>query len=267
MLGFGTLRHCLKPCMSLILIDRLHKEICDFYEFVRPRKFEQTVREDLLDRLQTAVKRHLPNCNIHCFGSFAAGLYLPNADMDLVIISDEFRNLGQKTACQSSSKMHKLGRYLQEKGVAKMGSLEVIAGAKVPIVKFVDRLTSIKVDVSFENETGLIANKTFSAWKNQYSAMPILVTLIKQFLMMRGLNEVQYGGLGGFSVTCMVTSMLQNMPRVQSGEVAPEQHLGEMLIEFLDLYGHRLDISRTGICMNPPGYFNKVGPFLQFLSC
>jgi non-canonical poly(A) RNA polymerase PAPD5/7 len=242
----------------LICANRLHKEICDFYEFVRPQKFEQTAREELLDRLQIAVKNHLPQCNIHCFGSFAAGLYLPNADMDLVIISDQYRNLGQKLACQTNGQMRKFGRYLHDAKVAKAGSVEVIVGAKVPIVKFVDRITSIKVDVSFENDTGLIANETFSAWKKQYPAMPTLVTLIKQFLMMRGLNEVMNGGLGGFSVTCLVTSMLQNMPRVQAGELIPEKHLGEMLIEFLDLYGNRLDITRTGIMMNPPGYFNKV---------
>ena len=237
---------------------RLHKEICDFYEFVRPQKFEQTVREELLDRLQATVKIYLPHCNIHCFGSFAAGLYLPNADMDLVVISDHFTNLGQKVACQTNSQMRKFGRYLTDSKIAKVGSVEVITGAKVPIIKFIDRITAIKVDVSFENKTGLVANKTFSAWKRQFPAMPILVTLIKQFLMMRGMNEVMNGGLGGFSVTCLVTSMLQNMPRVQTGELVPERHLGEMLVEFLDLYGNRLDITRTGIMMNPPGYFNKV---------
>lgn len=88
--------------------------------------------------------------------------------------------------------------------------------------------------------------------------MPVLVTVIKQFLMMRGLNEVVHGGLGGFSVTCLVTSLLQNMPRVQSGELVPEQHLGELLIEFLDFYGNRLDTTRTGIVMRPAGYFEKV---------
>ena len=242
----------------LTYFDRLHKEICDFYEFVRPKKFEQTVREELVDRLQVAVKSYLPQCNIHCFGSFAAGLYLPNADMDLVVISDQFRNLGHKVACQTNSQMRKFGRYLTDSRTAKVDSVEVITGAKVPIIKFVDRITAIKVDISFENETGLIANETFSAWKRQYPAMPILVTLIKQFLMMRGLNEVMNGGLGGFSVACLVTSMLQNMPRVQTGEMDPERHLGEMLVEFLDLYGNQFDITRTGIMMNPPGYFNKV---------
>ena len=131
-------------------------------------------------------------------------------------------------------------------------------GAKVPLVKFVDRTTAIKVDVSFENDTGVIANDTFALWKKQFPAMPLLVTIIKQFLMMRGMNEVQHGGLGGFSVTCLVTSLLQNMPRVQSGELIPEQNLGEILIEFLDFYGNQLDTTRTGITMDPPGYFDKV---------
>jgi len=142
--------------------------------------------------------------------------------------------------------------------MAEHGSVEVIVGAKVPLVKFVDRITTIKVDISFENDTGIKANDTFSIWKRQYPAMPILVTILKQFLQMRGLNEVQHGGLGGFSVTCLVTSMFQNMPRIQTGQVVPEEHLGEMLLEFLDLYGNQLDTTRTGISMEPPGYFDKV---------
>ncbi|KAI4256610.1 MAG: hypothetical protein L6R42_006115 [Xanthoria sp. 1 TBL-2021] len=236
---------------------RLHKEICDFYEFVRPQRFEQVIREDLLQRLQTVVGKQLPDCSVHCFGSFAAAMYLPNADMDLVVISHTFRTSGRRVAAQSGNQMRNFAGYLQEIGLAKAGSVEVIPSAKVPLVKFVDQMTGIKVDVSFENETGLVANDTFSTWKQQFPAMPILATIIKQFLMMRGLNEVVNGGLGGFSVTCLVTSLLQNLPRVQSGEVIPEQHLGEMLLEFLDLYGNQFDLDRTGVSMRPPGYYDK----------
>ncbi|KAL9034864.1 MAG: hypothetical protein Q9180_005173 [Flavoplaca navasiana] len=236
---------------------RLHKEICDFYEFVKPQKFEQVIREDLLQRLQTVVGKQLPDCSVHCFGSFAAAMYLPNADMDLVVISETFRTSGRRVAAQSGNQMRNFAGYLQEIGLAKAGSVEVIPSAKVPLVKFVDQMTGIRVDISFENETGLVANDTFSMWKQQFPAMPILTTIIKQFLMMRGLNEVVNGGLGGFSVTCLVTSLFQNLPRVQSGEVIPEQHLGEMLLEFLDLYGNQFDLDRTGISMKPPGYYDK----------
>ena len=177
--------------------------------------------------------------------------------MDLVVISNSYRDYGEKTACQTNNAMRRFGTYLG-RTIAERDSIEVITGAKVPIIKFVDRATAIRVDISFENDTGIIANDTFASWKRLFPAMPVLVTIIKQFLMIRGLNDVATGGLGGFSVTCLVTSMLQNMPRVQTGEVIPEHHLGEMLIEFLDFYGNQLDIARTGISMNPPGYFDKA---------
>lgn len=225
---------------------------------MRPQKYEQKVREDLLDRLQAIISNQFYRCGVYCFGSFAAGIYLPNADMDVVVISESFRVSGVKVACQSSKEMHRFGDHLRKSGFAEADSVEVIPWAKVPLIKFVDQITGIRVDVSFENQTGLTANDTFNAWKSQFPAMPVIVTLIKQFLLMRGLNEVVCGGLGGFSVTCLVTSLLQNLPRFQTGELIPEQHLGEILIEFLDLYGNRLDTARTGITMNPPGYFDKV---------
>ena len=173
-------------------------------------------------------------------------------------MSSNFRSSGQKVVCQSRKQLLRFGDFIRSSGIAQQGTVEVIVGAKVPLVKFVDRITAIKVDVSFENDTGVIANDTFALWKRQFPAMPPLVTIIKQFLMMRGMNEVQHGGLGGFSVTCLVTSLLQNMPRVQSGELIPEQNLGEILVEFLDFYGNQLDFTRTGITMDPPGYFDKV---------
>jgi len=237
---------------------RLHKEICDYYDFVKPQKYEQVIREELLSRLQNVLSKHFPNCRVHSFGSFAAGLYLPNADMDVVVISNDFQGWGQKILCQSHNQMNKLRQFILNSGLAADQHIDVVIGAKVPLLKFVDRVTGLNVDISFENDTGLVACQTFHDWKRQFPAMPVLVTVIKQFLMMRGLNEVFTGGLGGFSVTCLVTSLLQNLPRVRIGELVPEEHLGEMLLEFLDFYGNQIDTSRTGIMMQPPGYFDKA---------
>ncbi len=178
--------------------------------------------------------------------------------MDLVIISETFMDRGQKQICQSNSQMRKFAEFLKSQRVPQPHSVEVISGAKVPLIKFVDDITGLRVDLSFENETGIIANQTFADWKAQYPAMPVIVTLIKQFLMMRGLNEVVNGGLGGFSVTCLVTSLLQNMPDVQRGILIPEQNLGYILMEFFNLYGNEFNTTRTGIRMSPPYYFDKV---------
>lgn len=132
------------------------------------------------------------------------------------------------------------------------GSVDAIPFARVPIIKFVDKLTGLRVDMSFDNDSGIIANHTFHEWKAQFPAMPVIVSVIKQFLLLRGLNEVPTGGLGGFSITCLVTSLLQHMPYHQ------KQPVGSILLDFFNFYGNVFDFETIGIRMSPPGYFNKV---------
>src|SRR2546423_6614747 len=60
----------------------LHKEILDFYEWIKPRDFEHEIRANLIARLQRDFERLEPGGRLKPFGSFAAGLYLPIGDMD-----------------------------------------------------------------------------------------------------------------------------------------------------------------------------------------
>ncbi|KAK5118087.1 hypothetical protein LTR62_004133 [Meristemomyces frigidus] len=240
---------------------RLHKEICDFHDFVRPYEYEEAVRRELITRVQQAIRvsgaKGAYNVDVHCFGSFAAGLYLPTADMDLVAVSKQYMSGGRGQFAQSKREMYRISDHLTRNTIAKPG-VNVIAKAKVPIIKFDDVRTDIHVDVSFENDSGLVANKTFQEWKALYPAMPVIVVLIKQMLAMRNLNEVHTGGIGGFTVICLVVSMMQLMPELQSGTMNPRLHYGDLLMEFLDLYGNRFDVRNVGIRMSPPGYFDKV---------
>lgn len=238
--------------------SRLHKEICDYYDYVKPRHFERKIREDLVLRLESCMSKLYPGITVESFGSFASGLYLPTADMDLVIISDEYRKSGYARLGTTLSFMHRFAKQLGRAGMTRPESVEVIWHAKVPIIKFVDRLTGLKVDLSFENVSGIVALETFHIWKKQFPAMPVLVTLVKQFLLIRGLNEVFTGGLGGFTVICIVVSMLQHLPQLQSGNMNQEHHLGELFMNFLDLYGNKFNLVTNAISMDPPGYFPKV---------
>ncbi|RFU24261.1 hypothetical protein B7463_g12075, partial [Scytalidium lignicola] len=235
----------------------LHKEIMDFYHYVKPRKFEETVRAKLVEDLRAKVKNWMGSADILPFGSFPASLYLPTSDMDLVCVSQSYMDGRQAQIGLTRNGLRQFERFLLNKDLAIKGSTDIIAKAKVPLVKYIDRITGLKVDISFENDTGLIANETFKAWKARFPALPILVTLIKHLLAMRGLNEPVNGGIGGFSVTCLVVSLLQHMPQVQSGNMVPEYHLGEILMEFLELYGKQFDFTTTAIKLNPPSYVTK----------
>lgn len=180
--------------------------------------------------------------------------------MDLVFASVRYMEDGgyPNVRVGQKSTLFNVARFLKEEGFAAEGSVETIVGAKVPIIKYIDNRTGLQVDISFENDTGVVANRTFREWKTQFPAMPILVTLVKQFLAMRGLNEPVNGGIGGFAVTCLVTSLLQLMPQIQSGDMIPEHHLGEILMEFFDLYGNEFNVETLAIELNPPRWLPKV---------
>ncbi|KLU82517.1 DNA polymerase sigma [Magnaporthiopsis poae ATCC 64411] len=234
----------------------LHKELVDFYEYVKPRDFEDKLRQSLVDELEKQVRNTWKDSSVYPFGSFKSGLYLPTGDMDLVVCSDKF--MGSSIA-QYNPRRHvfNFARFVERRGLAHHHHVEKIHKARVPLVKYVDARTGLKVDISFENLAGIAAIRTFLTWKQEFPAMPILVTVIKHFLAMRGLNEPANGGIGGFSVICLVVSMLQLMPEVQSRSMIPEQHLGQLLLSFFDLYGNKFQYRRMAISLRPPRYVPK----------
>ncbi len=227
------------------------------YEHIRPQDFEHRLRQDLVDELTKGVRKRFPDVEVHAFGSFRSKLYLPTGDMDLVICSTSFLH-GGPPKYHAKSSLYQLKAFLRKTRLASDDEIEVVARAKVPLVKYIDNTTALKVDISFENATGIEAVDTFLEWKEQYPAMPVLVTLVKHFLFMRALNEPINGGIGGFTVICLVVSMLQLMPPVESGDMTTEHHLGDLLMHFFDLYGNKFNYEATAISLKPPGYLPKV---------
>jgi non-canonical poly(A) RNA polymerase PAPD5/7 len=235
---------------------RLHKEIVDFYDYVRPREFEERIRGELVQSLRQLCRNYCRDADVAAFGSFPSGLYLPTGDMDLVFLSDQFKN-GGLPKYNNKKDLYKMKNHLIRSQVVS-GEVQCITRAKVPLVKYVDRLTGLRMDMSFENLTGVDAIATFKAWREQYPVMPVLVTLIKQLLAMRGLNEPVNGGIGGFSVICLVVSLLQQTPEIQSGNMNPHHHLAQGLMTFLDFYGNHFNYKDVAISLNPPSYMRKV---------
>lgn len=203
------------------------------------QRVQQVIGKKFLDR----------RGSVSCFGSFPAGLNLPTADMDLVWASESFRSGDQASAIPGKSQMVALAKKFQKQRLCD--SFVVIAKAKVPIIKWIDKPTGLPVDISFENLSGEAAQVTLREWTSKFPNMHYLVALVKQFLLMRrDMNEVQHGGLGGFSIICLVVSFYQHN---STGE-----NLGEIFLRFLDYYGNKFDLRHRRIVMDPPAILLKV---------
>ena len=98
-----------------------------------------------------------------------------------------------------------LESVLQRTNIAEPDSIRVIDKARVPIVKFVDKLLGIAVDISFNSSSGMkSANVTLHYIRQFPQILPKLVVIIKQFLFQRDLNETFMGGLGSYTITLML---------------------------------------------------------------
>lgn len=137
--------------------------------------------------------------------------------------------------------------------------VQVIAHAKVPIVKFVCTHGKLKVDISVNQSNGLDASRFVSDWLERCPSIRPLIMATKLLLNQRGMSEVFSGGLGSYSVICMVISHIQLHPKLQSGEIDPAYNLGVLFLELLELYGKNFGYDEVGISVSGIGkYFRKA---------
>ena len=226
------------------IADWLTLEIKDFVAYISPSQEEIRVRNSTISTIRAAVRELWPDADLLVFGSFATDLYLPGSDIDCVINSTK----GDK---QNRNCLYSLASFLKRKNLATQ--VEVISKARVPIIKFVEPSSQIHIDISFERVNGVEAARIIRGWLNDTPGLRELVLIVKQFLAARRLNIVHTGGLGGFSIICLVYSFLQLHPRVISSDINSMENLGILLIDFFELYGKNFGYDHVAIAVSDTG--------------
>ena len=218
-----------------------------------PTPDSHRTRLAVLERFKAAVTAVWPGCRVDTFGSFATGLYLPTSDLDLVIF-------GRWPTIPFQS----LKNILLP--LAAHNSIEIIDSAVVPIVRYDDSVTGVKVDISFNNVSGTQSAEVIKAFKLQFPELAPLISVLKQFLVERDLATVYTGedtilhavvicmytgsgGLSSYSLTLMVVSFLQLHARPATA------NLGVLLLEFLELYGRNFNYDSLTISVRDVGLF------------
>lgn len=295
----GLTSRSLEPFLPV----RLHKEIKAFVNYLQPTTEEHEIRGLVLQQIGDVAREIWPDAKAHAFGSFATKLYLPTGSVKLnagfivyllfhsdidVVLETSYVPMDNPSRLDA---LRKLAKRLSKSHVVFGNRLEVIK-ARVPIVKFASvhgtdfettLLASfdifsarIPVDISINQTTGLGAVALINRYLQHFPALRPLIMIIKLFLSSRGLNEVFKGGLGSYSIICMVISFiqvhspfravvctdvsyLQMHPKIRLGEVDPSENLGVLLIEFFEFYGQYFNYDDCGICISNGGsYYRKA---------
>ncbi|XP_051872484.1 terminal nucleotidyltransferase 4B isoform X2 [Pristis pectinata] len=223
-------------------VTGLHEEVLDFYNFMSPRPEEETMRKEVVKRIESVIKELWPTADVQIFGSFSTGLYLPTSDIDLVVFG-KWKN----------PPLQLLEQALRRRNIAEPYSIKVLDKATVPIIKLTDQETEVKVDISFNVETGVKAAQFIKDFIKGYPVLPYLILVLKQFLLQRDLNEVFTGGISSYSLILMAISFLQLHPRIDARR--PSVNLGVLLVEFFELYGRHFNYLKTGIRIRSGGAY------------
>jgi non-canonical poly(A) RNA polymerase PAPD5/7 len=139
------------------------------------------------------------------------------SDIDLVVTKPFTESNKVKT-------LSDMARAMRQSKIAD--TVAIIAKARVPIIKFVtnegespttgskvggraDQQGKLNVDISLNQINGIAAGKIVNQYLDILPGARQLILVVKAFLSQRSMNEVYTGGLGSYSVICLVISFLQ----------------------------------------------------------
>ncbi|CAD6884419.1 unnamed protein product [Tilletia controversa] len=232
--------------------EMLHREIMAFDQWLMPTTAELECRDMVIALIRKAIQSKWPDADVRPFGSHNTQLYLPEGDIDLVVLSSAMNTQSREMVLRNMA-------YILRTNNLTQGNVQIIAKAKVPIIKFICAYGDYKIDISVNQANGLTAADYILDNLVQQPALRPLIMVIKQLLSARNLSEVYLGGLGSYSVILTAISFMQMHPRIQRCEIDPARNLGVLLLEYLELYGKRFGYDELGISIRGKGsYFNKA---------
>ncbi|KAG1051840.1 hypothetical protein G6F46_003447 [Rhizopus delemar] len=225
--------------------DIFRQEVDCFLRYIEPTEIEMELRESIVQRISKAISKQWPDAEVSVFGSFATCLFLPNSDIDLDI-----------TFYEQNPRLDAVANSLKKAGLCDKP--QVIRHATVPVIKFEELYTGLKVDIVLNTTNGVrSADLVRRAILDHPAARP-LILIIKYYLAQCKLNEVYTGGLGGYAIVCLVVSFLQRHPMVATGQIDPMENISVLLLDFLLLYGIHFSMECVGIDIRGEGrYFYK----------
>ncbi|KAG0052366.1 hypothetical protein BGZ83_002705 [Gryganskiella cystojenkinii] len=232
----------------LSVTTRLTEELKDFVRCIGPTEEEHAVRNFAFRLIEKTIKEVWPSCTVHMYGSYRTKMYLPTSDMDMVVHRDTTITLDD---------MRYLATHLEQLNLGPE-RIRFIEGAKVPLLKFHERNSRLAIDISFNHSDGIHSGDTANKHLDETPGVRPLMFILKQFLMIHRCNNPAKGGIGSYTLMIMIVSFLQMHSSVRTAKIDPEENLGVLLIEFLELYGRRFNFSKVGISITGQGsYFRR----------
>ena len=250
--------------------QRISNAMLEFYEKKEQAQEMYVKKMKLRDALYEVMRGVFPYCGLYVVGSSMNGFGSHTSDMDLCLMLS-YNDIDQKK--EATEILRILHKALKK--CSFLRELTLIR-AKVPILKFVDKVSEVECDLNINNSVGIRNTHLLNAYSRLDWRVSCLVLFVKHWAKQQNINDASQGTISSYSLVLMVIHYMQcgcNPPVIPSLQVkyphkfdvntdirlltlneklppykSPNQDsLGELFVGFMDYYANTFDFCEDAI--------------------
>ena len=220
------------------LDEVLSAELLYLEDWLMPTEIEQKTRFLTITKFANVLEYYYPTAVVIPQGSSATDTYLPTSDIDLIVTK-----LLTHDSHDVIKVLKNVSKLLWKHKLIVQGY--VIPGARVPIIKCIDRCFGYHIDICVSNVNGVL---NVPRVKNIMRANPMLRPLLifmKLFVFLFDIDDPATGGFGSNLLINICLFALQSYKTYNGGREA--KNVGQVLLYLMDVLGNKINYFLCGI--------------------
>ncbi|KAM6328007.1 poly(A) RNA polymerase GLD2 isoform 2-T2 [Alca torda] len=188
--------------------DKLSQQVLDLFQVCQQQTCDLNKKELCRTELQREIQRIFPQSRLFLVGSSLNGFGTRSSDGDLCLVVKE-EPVNQKTEARHILSLvqklfsTKLSSYIERPQLIR---------AKVPIVKFRDKVSCVEFDLNVNNIVGIRNTFLLRTYAHIENRVRPLVLVVKKWASFHDINDASRGTLNSYSLVLMVLHYLQTLP-------------------------------------------------------
>ncbi|XP_050965788.1 poly(A) RNA polymerase GLD2 [Labeo rohita] len=186
--------------------DKLSQQILDLFHACEQQNDDLEKKEHCRAALQRDIQTIFPCARVFLGGSSLNGFGSRSSDADLCLVIEEGMVHRRTDAVYVLSRVRKLFytlSYIERPQLIR---------AKVPILKFRDRVSGVEFDLNFNNTVGIRNTFLLRTYAYVEKRVRPIILVIKKWASHHRINDASRGTLSSYTLVLMVLHYLQTLP-------------------------------------------------------
>ncbi|NWS70685.1 GLD2 polymerase, partial [Crotophaga sulcirostris] len=201
--------------------DRLSQQVLELFQACRQQTCDLNRKELCRTQLQREIQQIFPKSRLFLVGSSLNGFGTRSSDGDLCLMVKEeprstfFFTFNTVFQVNQKTEARQMLGLIQKLFITKLSNFierPRLIRAKVPIVKFRDKISRVEFDLNVNNIVGIRNTFLLRTYAYIENRVRPLVLVVKKWANFHGINDASRGTLSSYSLVLMVLHYLQTLP-------------------------------------------------------